>query len=177
MLDLSSAEWSHLRASAGGDGRLTAHLLTKLAGGDTDEWAELHHQVCHQNTVGEVAYVAAPHMVEIARGASPYIRAQLLSTLGAIEASRKTWPEHAPTIRAEWQVEYERACENARALAADGLRHRGEQVETFLLLGALAGLHGHADLAMLLQLGPDLSCPVCGDPIEFRESLPPAADC
>jgi len=34
----------------------------------------------------------------------------------------------------------------------------------------LATLHGHTDLALLLQEGPDLPCPECGEYIEFGDA-------
>ena len=169
MLDLKSPEWAHLRASSGGNGVLTAELLAELYAGDANAWGELCNQVCHQNTVGEVAYVAAPHLVEIAVQAGPHLKALVLFTIGDMEASRQAYPRNTAPIRPEWLAEYQRACADARSLAARTLQERGERVDTILLIAALAGLHGHANVAILLQSGPEPWCPECGEPIAFGE--------
>jgi hypothetical protein len=73
-------------------------------------------------------------------------------------------------MRPEWQLEYDRACADARSLAAEGLRDRGDRIDTLLLIGSLAGLHGHANVALLLQGGPEPWCPECGEPIHFGDT-------
>lgn len=113
--------------------------------------------------------MAAPHIVEIALQAGQHLRARLLSTIGAIEASRRAYPRSTAPIRSEWRAEYERACADARSLAAHALQDRGEAIDTILMIAALAGLHGHADVALLLQSGAAPWCPQCGEPIAFGE--------
>jgi hypothetical protein len=43
------------------------------------------------------------------------------------------------------------------------------RLRTMLLIGTLAALHDHAHLALLLQDGPEFSCPECGKPIRYGE--------
>jgi len=99
VLDLNSTAWADITASPGGNGMLTAQLLAHLRDGDESAWGELYQQVCDQNSVGEVAFVAAPHMVAIARVSTPRIRALLLSTVGSIVASAKCYPADAAKPR------------------------------------------------------------------------------
>ncbi len=171
MLDLSSEQWANISASPGNDGTLTASLLRRLAEGDEDALDELYQQVCHQNTVGEVAFVTAPHLVWIARHQAPRLCALLLGTLGTIVASAATYRQGASKPRPEWVPDYERACDGARSLAAELLAQGGLDSDTSLqLIGALAALHGHMHLALLLERGPDLECPSCGEPVAFGDA-------
>ncbi len=77
-------------------------------------------------------------------------------------------------MREEWRAEYLAANEEALRLAAEALQHSGwEPSDSLELLATLAALHGHTDLAMhlFLQGGvTDLSCPLCGEIIEFEEA-------
>ncbi len=63
MLDLDSSVWGTILASPGGTGTLAAKLLRQARDGDESAYGELYHQVCHQFTVGAVAYVAVSHLV------------------------------------------------------------------------------------------------------------------
>jgi hypothetical protein len=171
VLDLKSPAWATISASPGGNGVLTARLLGQLWDGDESAWAELYQQVCHQNTVGEVAFVAAPHLVGIARNAKPRFRAILLGTIGSIVASGQCYGRGAAKLREEWKADFALACANARSLAAETLREPDlDPADSFELIATLAALHGHANLALLLQDGPRLSCPECGAPIVFADA-------
>jgi hypothetical protein len=158
---------------------LAADLLRRIRGGDDEPFAELYHQVCHQLTVGPVAYVVVPHLVEIARTAKGSRLAWALSTVGTVVATRQAQPGRSPPLPDEWTAEYLVAVEGARRLTADALREPGwERSDSQELLATLAALHGHADLAtyLFLQGGvTELECPVCGEPITFsEESASPA---
>jgi hypothetical protein len=87
MLDLDSPAWGNLRASGGGRGARTAALLQRFRDGDDSELDELYHQVCHQNSVGEVAYPAVPHLVAMAANAPPPMRDRLIAVVGSVVAS------------------------------------------------------------------------------------------
>jgi hypothetical protein len=168
VLELDSTGWADIKASPGGDGMLTAQLLAHLRDGDESAWGELYQQVCHQNSVGEVAYVAAPHMVAIARVSTPRIRALLLSTVGSIVASAKCYRADAAKPRDEWRAEFDRACAEALVLASESLRDAPiDRDDSLMFIQAVAALHGHANLALLLQDGPDFWCPECGEPINY----------
>jgi len=168
VIELDSTAWADVKASPGGNGVLTAQLLADLRDGDESAWGELYQQVCHQNSVGEVAFVAAPHMVAIARVSTPRIRALLLSTVGSIVASAKSYPADAAKPRDEWRAEFDRACAEAIVLASESLRDAPiDRDDSLMLIQAVAALHGHANLALLLQNGPDFCCPECGEPINY----------
>jgi hypothetical protein len=169
MLDLNSTEWANIESSPGGNGLLTAELLAQLWSGDDDALPELYQQVCHQNSIGETAYVAVPHLVAIARrSANLQLKAWLLEIVGSIVASAKCYPRDAPPIRDEWREEFELACAEACKLAGEQLQKpKLDPQDSFSLISALAGLHGHANLALLMQGGQNLYCPNCGEDIQY----------
>jgi hypothetical protein len=180
MLDLNSPLWRTIPASGGGTGVLAAELLRRIRGGDDEPFAELYHQVCHQLTVGPVAYVVVPHLVEIARTAKGSRLAWALSTVGTVVATRQAQPRRSPPLPDEWKAEYLSAVEEARQLTATALCQRDwELSDSQQLLATLAALHGHADLATHLFLAggvTELSCPVCGEPITFSEESASPSD-
>lgn len=168
MLDLKSPEW--VKIKPGGSGALTAELLARLSEVyDTEALGELYNQVCHQNSVNELAFVAAPHIVAIARQTSNLqFKSWLLSIVGDIVASAQCYPQVLRPLRAEWKEEFEQSCAEARQLAAEVLGQANLDADvSFGLIAALAGLHGHPNLALLMQSGLDLYCPNCGDDIKF----------
>src|SRR5688500_9828116 len=113
MLDLDSPTWRSIPSSVGGSGELAAELLRRTRGGDDEPFAELYHQVCHQLTVGPVAYVVVPHLVEIARTARGSRLAWALSTVGTVVAVRQARPRTSPPLPDAWKAEYESATEEA----------------------------------------------------------------
>jgi hypothetical protein len=173
MLALESDEWQMVPGSAGGDGVMTAAMLKELYASDSVEaWGELHNQINHQFTVGETAYVAAPHIVAIARKANSRLRSLLLGTLGSVVAASQTYG--APPIRSKWKAEFDQACADARALVAESLAEAiADREDSWGLLEAAAALQGHANLAMLLSMGPNLGCPECGEDINFADEKAP----
>jgi hypothetical protein len=130
--------------------------------------------VCHQFTFGAVAYVAVPHLVDIARSSSLALRVEPLRIIGAVEASRFANGPGIPPLLEIWRAEYLAANEEARKLTADALGYQiWTPTDSQELLATLAALHGHGNLALHLFLhggNTDLSCPSCGELIEFRES-------
>ena len=83
MIELTDPKWSELQGNYG-NGALIAELIALAqAGAPIDEWYEdLFQGLCHQETVSEAAYAAAPHLVKLAAvpGAP---RMDLLILLGA----------------------------------------------------------------------------------------------
>lgn len=169
MLDLKSNVWANIEASSGGKGLLTAELLTQLWDGDESAMDELYQQICHQYSVGETAYVAVPHLVAIARRSTNLsFKAWLLDIVGTVVASAKCYPLDAPPIRDEWKEEFELACAEACKLAGEQIQQPNlDPSDSFSLILALAALHGHSNLSLLMQNGPDFGCPSCGEPIEY----------
>jgi hypothetical protein len=170
MLALDSSEWNKIKASPGGTGKLTAELLEKARGGDASTYAELGEQLCHQLSVGPVAYVAVPHLAEIARQARLEERVAPLRIVGSVAAARLIQPD-APAVPAEWREEFLAACKLARALVAEALQDdKWSPSDAQDLLATLAALHGLGNLATMLFLqggNTELSCPSCGDAISF----------
>ena len=173
MIDLDSPLWDSIPASCGSTGTLAAKLLRRVRDGDDSAYDELYHQICHQFSVGAVAYIAVPHLVRIARDAAPGRRVRPLSIVGTVVAARNAYPKGAAPLRDEWRPEYFAANQEALGLAAELLRQLGpEPPEAQEILATIAALHGLADLAMhlFLQGGvTELSCPECGEPIKFVE--------
>src|SRR5262245_43094989 len=174
MLDLDSPLWADIPASGGMNSAGAVRLLRQARAGDGSGYPELYHQLCHQFTVGEVAYVAVPHLVDIARGANVRRRVWPLRIVGTVEAARNSHQDSAPPLREQWRAEYLAANAEALALTADALGRGGwPPSDSQELLATLAALHGHTNLAMhlFLQGGvTKLSCPMCGEYIEFGES-------
>lgn len=174
MLSFDSPRWATLNASPGGSGALAARLLQAIRAGAVGELGELYHQCCHQLTVGEVAYAAVPHVIDIARGLLPRGRVLPLVIAGTVAACRTAFPSQAPPIPDDLRADYEASAGPAlqmatAALAEPGWR-RGEVVE---LLGVVAAFQGHCDLAIHLFLhgrsDDDLHCPECGEYLRWRE--------
>jgi hypothetical protein len=167
MLEFNSPEWEAVSSNA----LLTAQLLSRLKNGDDSEWAELYHQLCHQNTVSKIAYVAVPHLVSIAQNtATIQLRSLLLGTIGSIVASRKCYPHSAAKLTDEWKTDFIQACDEARILAAETLKLAElDPIDSFELISALAALHGHSNITLLLESGPEIYCPECGENIVFGE--------
>lgn len=173
MIDLDSPEWNSIASSASGTGALVVRLLREATAGDDNAYPELYHQLCHQFTVAAAAYLAAPHLVRIACEASPQRRVWPLSIVGAIVAARATYPASAAPLREEWRDEHIASTREALRLSAELLQHPGLlPSETQELIATVSALHGLTDLAMhlFLQGGvTELSCPVCGEVIQFAE--------
>jgi hypothetical protein len=175
MLDLDSPRWAEIPASCGVNSALTVKLLRQVRAGDDSAYGELYHQVCHQFTVGVVAYVAVPHLVEIAGNADLKRRVWPLSIVGTVQAARLAYSRSAPPLEEAWRGEYLAANEEARRLTADALKAVDwDPSDSQELIATLAALHGHIHLALhlFLQGGVnELSCPVCGESIEFGENI------
>jgi hypothetical protein len=173
MLALDSPTWATIPSSPGGTGLIAAQLLRQIRGGDDSGYGELFEQVCHQFSVGAVAYLVVPHLVEIARSRQPLERVRPLAIVGSVAAARLADPRNAAPMPPEWAVEYEAANAEARELAADALGRPGwRPSDSQELVATAAALHGHADLAMHLFLqggATDLSCPSCGEYITFGQ--------
>lgn len=174
MLALDSPRWAKLKASGGGTGALAARLLKAITQGSLGEFAELYHQCCHQLSVGEVAYAATPHLIEIARTLPVRQRVAPLVIVGTVAACRAAFPSEAPAIAKEFHADYEGAAPHALQMATEALSgigwRRGDVVE---LMGVVAAFQGHCNLAIHLFLhggsDHDLSCPECGEYIRWSE--------
>jgi hypothetical protein len=139
-------------------------LLHRLRDGDDSELGELQNQICHQNSVREVAYLVVPRLIEMAEPSPAPRRARLLGLVGTVVASMRVFSRGAAPLREEWRADFESALSRARSLAADTLRDALDPADSFELLAVLAALHGHEKLAIFMGAGPDaLSCGACGE--------------
>ena len=172
MLALESDRWSQLNASSGiGNGNFAAELLRQIRAGQTEPYDELGHQICHQMSVGEVAYAVVPHLVDLATNAAPANRLKPLSLVGYVIASRACLLSQAPEIPEGLLADYEAAVTHALPLALESLRKTSwSPYDANHLIATVSALHGRADVAMQLFLSsPDLTCPECGEYIRFTE--------
>jgi len=172
MLSLDSPAWDTIPSSPGGTGTLTAQLLRSIRNGDDSAYDELYHQICHQLSVGAVAYVAVPHLVEISRSAPRRQQVRPLSIVGTVSAALLAFPESAAPLRDEWRVEFMAANQDALRLAAEALQSSGalEPADAQQLLATVAAFQGLKDLAVYLFMQADdieLSCPACGEAIQY----------
>lgn len=171
MLSLESKRWTELKASPGGDGNLALRLLKQARGGDAAAFDELLHQVCHQMTVGEVAYAIVPHLVELARHSVLSDRVHALTIVGWVVAAAQL--NMAPAVPADLDSDYRESQQPALILTLRALEDSSHDRNVVLdLLGVAAALKGNPHLAIHLLLhdgNGDLSCPGCGEYIRFAD--------
>jgi hypothetical protein len=170
MLPLNSSRWDELAASSGGSGRMAADLIGQVRAGDQSAYAELSEQLCHQFSVGEVAYAAVPHLVDLAASLGPYERLNPLRIVGAVVAARATYARSAPPIAPDLLDPYTAALSTCFDLTLASLRESWSPGELLELIAVLASLKGANELAMhIFGCGgsADLSCPQCGEYIKF----------
>jgi len=164
MLPLDSPRWAELTGSASRNGESAAR---RLRDGPAADFVELYHQACHQLSVGEVAYAIVPHVIQLARTMPLDERMWPLITAGTVAACRIAYPDRTPTIPTDLRADYEEATAEALQLAAEAIGQPGQTPEQSLqLLGAIAGLLGHGELAIQLLMSPpgdELACPACGE--------------
>src|SRR5262245_27813700 len=106
MLDLDSPRWADFTASGGGSGISVAQLLRRVFSRDYAVYPELAEQIRHQFTPGTVAYVAVPHLVNLARTVELRQRVSPLSIVGTVAAARLAYARSAPSILDAWRDEY-----------------------------------------------------------------------
>jgi hypothetical protein len=163
LIELTDPKWSGLNGNYG-SGCLVAELIAKAeAGAPMNEWyEELFQGLCHQETVSEAAYAAAPHLVKIA--ASPGApRKDILILLGACYTnsdfnipidSEEDW--HAPTRKAtmlssETEEEWRASARRAIPLLAELLTEPQPELDLRYLLSCMAAFHGYQWLAKILE--------------------------
>lgn len=163
MIELTDPKWSELEGNYG-NGAQVAELIAKaMAGAPVDEWYEnLFQDLCHQETVSEAAYAAAPHLVKIA--ASPGApRKDLIILLGACYANSSSpiptkleedW--HVParkaiSLPAEIEEEWRASAWQAIPLLAELLVEPQPEVDLRYLFSCMAAFHGYQWLAKKLE--------------------------
>ena len=155
MIELTNPRWNNLAGNYG-NGRMVADLIARAkAGAPLGEWYEdLFQSLCHQYTVSEVAYAAAPHLVKIAESpAAP--RMELLILLGSCIAFSD--PSNFARIPPEFKEDWDASARAAIPLLAELLAEpHSSQAELLNLLFAMAAFNGHSSLARAIEaLDPD----------------------
>jgi hypothetical protein len=150
MLSLSDPIWPRFQANYT-DGAGVAGLLRRAESGEPpDSWYDdLFQELCHQYTVSQAAYPAAPHLVRLAN-AHPDLRADLMILLGACYAyAQSAPPVSLPAhIVEEWRLTAERAVTLIAALLTEP---QTDQIELRYLLASLAAVKGHPGLAVSIE--------------------------
>ncbi len=150
MLPLTDPKWQLLRANYT-DGSRVADLLASAGGGAPAElWYEdLIQELCHQYTVSEAAFFAAPHLARLA-AARPDARKDLLVLLASCHASARS-PQPLPIpagAEAGWRSSAEEGLPMLALLLAEP---PADEDELRYLLSSLAALQGYPDLALAIE--------------------------
>jgi hypothetical protein len=163
LIELTDPKWNELGGNYSNGARVAELIAKAMAGAPIDEWyEELFQGLCHQETVSQAAYAAAPHLVKIA--ASPGApRKDLLILLGACYANsdspiptelEEDW--HAPTnkptqLPTEIEEEWRASARQAIPLLAELLAKPQPELDLRYLFSCMAAFHGYQWLAMKLE--------------------------
>jgi hypothetical protein len=150
VLDLSDQRWGQFSANYT-DGSTVANLLEKAYAGDSiDHWFEdLQQEICHQYTISESAYPAAPHLVQLAKMDSDLGR-PLLVLLGICRAySDRSLLDSIPAdVKDAWDHSAEAAVPILLELLSEA---QPTQSDFLYLVSSLAACSGFSSLARSLE--------------------------
>lgn len=166
MLELETKKWSEFS----NNGELVLSLLLKAQQGDESVYGELYNQICHQNSVHKLAYATIPYLVKIAEKNKPENKIWPLSIVGSIVASRQVYCKEAQKIPTDMLNDYNLSLKTAFLITVETLKEPLNQRDVMSLLATLAALKGEGNLAILLydyEINQKLSCPKCGEFIEY----------
>ena len=162
MLDLNSHVWKDLTHAYGSAADIP-ELLERLNTAnphDHEPWFSLWSALCHQNDVYTASYAASPHIIAIAGSRPARDRLNHLLLASSIEAFRHL--DDAPALPVGLQEAYRQGLEQASELILDCLRLDWEETEYRILLGGLAAVRGHPQLAgAIFELEKETECPNC----------------
>lgn len=150
MLELNDPRWLQFQANYTDGGHVAKLLEQAEFGAPLDRWYDdLFQELCHQYTVSEAAYPAAPHLVRLATEFSEF-RLDLLVLLGGCYAFSEPLKDLSPPaeIEAEWLA----SAREAIPLIV-GLLTQPQPTEDVIryLLSALAAVHGYPALASAIE--------------------------
>jgi hypothetical protein len=150
MIDLSDQQWVQFKGNYT-DGSTVASLLERAYAGDgINHWYEdLHQEICHQYTVSEVAFIAAPHLVRLAL-VNIELRKPLLVLLGICHAfiENSALDRVSTDIRHEWD---QSAVESIPLLLELLAERQPTGSDLLYLLSSLAACSGYPSLARSLE--------------------------
>jgi hypothetical protein len=150
MLSLSDPSWRQFQANYTDGGHVAILLRRAESGEPLDSWYEdLFQELCHQYTVSEAAFPAAPHLLRQA-SAHPELRLHLLVLLGSCHAFVE--PARFGAIPAEAAQEWRASAAEAIPLIAALLaRPQPDEEELRYLLCSLAAVQGYPGLASAIE--------------------------
>lgn len=150
MMPLSDPRWRQFQANYT-DGSTVASLLARAYSGESlvHWYDDLFQEICHQYTVSQAAYPAAPHLISLAREYEPF-RKHLLILLGTCYAyAERTTSASLPSdIIEAWM----QSAQDALPMVLELLGHHQPNPSDFLyLLSSLAAFSGYPSLARALE--------------------------
>ncbi len=150
MLSLSDPRWAEYNGNYTNGTNVATLLVQARTVEDFWSWyEELNQELCHQYTVSEAAYPAAPHLVVLARE-KPLERKFFLVLLGVCHTFsdpllEKTLPAD---IRQSWNL----SAQEALPLLLEIFTQQQNNIsDTHHLLVSLAAFTGHPGLAQALE--------------------------
>jgi len=150
MIDLTDQRWGQYAGNYS-DGSAVADLLDKAYSGETiDHWYEdLHQEICHQYTVSQVALLAAPHLVWLAKNNIEH-RKPLLVLLGICHAflEGSVLNQVSADIRHEWHQSAQDSIPLLLELLAEP---QPTPSDLLYLLSSFAACSGYPSLARSLE--------------------------
>jgi hypothetical protein len=150
MVNLSDQRWGQYAGNYK-DGSTVADLLDKAYSGEIiDHWYEdLHQEICHQYTVSQVALLAAPHLVRLAKN-NIELRKPLLVLLGICHAFAEdsVLDQVSAEIRHAW---HQSAQESIPLLLDLLVEPQPTPSDLLYLLSSFAACSGYPSLARSIE--------------------------
>jgi hypothetical protein len=150
VFSLDDAEWRQFSANFTNGGQVAALLAQAESGEAPSCWYDdLFQELCHQYTVSEAAYPAAPHLVRLAVSRDD-VRKDLLVLLGACYAFSE--PSKLDNLPAGISDEWRSSASRALPIIADVLKgNQSSPSDLLYLLAALAAVSGFPALARAIE--------------------------
>jgi hypothetical protein len=150
VLSLDDPRWAQYQANYTDGGHVATLLVRAEAGEPLGTWYEdLFQELCHQYTVSEAAFPAAPHLARLA-AAREDGRLELLILLGACHTSAE--PAKVAQFSADIAQGWRASAREAIPLIADLLASpQVDQTELRYLMSALAAVRGYPALASAIE--------------------------
>jgi hypothetical protein len=150
MIPLTDKQWSQFNANYSDGGTVAVLLQKAYSGVPMDRWYDdIFQELCHQYTVSEAAYPAAPHLVYLARK-NTQIRKHLLVLFGTCYAYTEKTNEK--NLSAEILSTWKRSAKEAIPLLLKELAEPQPGASDFLyLVASLAVFSGYPTLARHME--------------------------